>query len=324
MIRQTFGVLAFVALIILGIGCDRRPKGVLSDDEMAELLTDMTIAESLQQSSAQRTLSDSARRALGDGILKQHGIDKAVFDSTLLWYGKNLDDYVELYALVDKKIAERMKKSGSALQTADIGDNIWNLPKHYWMTPLASSETLVFELPGESMERGEMLEWSMRLNTMRVADLLLGVDYTDGTSTIQRSSFRGDSRLMLTLMSDTARTPKRIFGTLHIDRASLPAYIDSIALYRLPFDSTKYTGYKFQKIYYGPQKRVKRNDTGEIMLDSIREEASKAKFREAPSEIGTRRPESHVSPERMLHRKDEPGSRPSREMQTKRNHRNNQ
>lgn len=253
-----FVALALAAL--LAASCSRRPKGILSEKEMVALLTDITVAETYQQGAMGYALPDSIRYNLGEIVLRDHDVDRAVFDSTLAWYGRNLDEYVLLYQKVDKNLQKRIRNESGGLAVDVEEDNIWNMERHYWFTPLSDDRAVIFEIPGETMAKGERLQWSAYIASSPNTDMLLGIDYKDGSSTYLKRTFRGERKLMLELLSDTSRIVSRIFGTLHVDRAALPAWADSIKLLKLPFDSANYHNMSLQKNYYGPRKRTAGDD----------------------------------------------------------------
>jgi len=92
--------------------CDNRPTYVLSDKKMEAVLFDVYIAQTIIDNN-RTTFSDSARKAdLLNTVLQKHKIDKAVFDSSLVWYSDNLDKYIK----VNEKIMERYGKMNENLK----------------------------------------------------------------------------------------------------------------------------------------------------------------------------------------------------------------
>ena len=106
------------------------------------------------------------------------------------------------------------------------------------------------------MEKGERLEWKMRLSRSGEGNLMLGVDYEDGSVAVAERDFRSDRNPTLKLVSDTGKMVRRIYGVLSVPRNAMPVYTDSIVLLRLPFDSTEYRNTWAQKRYNAPNQRV--------------------------------------------------------------------
>ena len=248
------------SVMLAGVaGCESRPDKVLSDSEMESLLTDLILADAYGQSADGRALPDSVRRHLGESVMKAHGVDYATLDSTYAWYARNLDQYYRVYTKVQTRVDNQRRKVAGDTGEADKGfeNNIWQLPGHMLFSPLAESDALVFQLDGNSIGKGDRLEWKMRLSNGNETDMLLGVDYDDGTTLIVRRTFYGDKRLSLALASDTARTPRRIYGVMSVPRNVMPVYADSILLLKEPFDSTVYADAWSQRLFYGPRPKPK-------------------------------------------------------------------
>ena len=101
------GAAIFSASIFLG--CDRRPKEVLSERKWSAFMADMQLAEACLNSSAVSVHSRDGRLELGRSVLAAHGVTQEQLDTTLAWYGRNIDNYSELFEKVDKEIVARRK-----------------------------------------------------------------------------------------------------------------------------------------------------------------------------------------------------------------------
>lgn len=276
--RHLIGWLMIWACVCLLIGaCNRRPEGVLSDSEMESLLTDMVIAEAYEQSSSSSSLPDSVRSRLTESVMMKHGVDQATLDSTYAWYGENLDDYYKLYDRVTRRLAKLRTKAGGKVSGSSIENDIWILPKHILFTQLSNSDGLVFHFPGDYMQKGESLEWRMRLSADSEAEVMLGVDYEDGATSLTSQTFRNDRRILLDLVTDTSKNVKRIFGTVRIPKKSLPIWIDSITMGRLPYDSLRYSRFRSQRFSLGPRKpKIEVPDTTANSLSSEAADSTKS------------------------------------------------
>lgn len=277
--RQQIFITTTIILMtsLLFSGCRKRPDYVLSDSDMESLLVDLILADAYEQSGASAQLPDSIRRNLAQSILLQHGVDRQTLDSTYAWYGRNLDDYEKLYERIDKRLMAMARKSGGNVQKGVVENDIWTLPKHLIFSPIASNEAFVFQLPAGEIQKGESLEWKFFLSSAADADMSIGVDYEDGTSSVTTTSTRGDRRISIKILSDTARQVKRVFGSLKVPRSQMPLWIDSIALLKQPFDSITYLQFRSQRLIHGPKKRPKKADNDSI---SSSEEAAGFRSRE--------------------------------------------
>lgn len=101
---HTFSLLALLA------SCNKAPDGVLPEQEMRKVLSDMHIAESMVANDFENFPDDESKEALYASVFKKNNTDRSVYDSSLVWYGKNIDILMPIYDLaisdLDKRIAE--------------------------------------------------------------------------------------------------------------------------------------------------------------------------------------------------------------------------
>lgn len=235
--------------------CSKRPPDVLDEDEMSDLLADMQIAESYSIVTAGGNGSPNARENLGLGVLAAHNVTQAQLDSSMAWYGRNLDTYSKLYEKVDKKLDAKRSKylddGGSA--DGDMNDNMW--PLHYFaiISPSATSDGLSFSVTPDAMERGDRVEWKMHLAPVSSCVMTLGVRYSDGMLGYVSRTFSNDMSPRITLQTDTSRTVGEIYGYMRMTPPpSTPVMVDSLRLARLPLDSAIYYNFFTQKKYLDP------------------------------------------------------------------------
>lgn len=251
-------IIGAIAAAALPMGCSKRPEGVMSDNEMASLMADMQMAEAYGNvANNHRGLSFEEREKLGDRVLASHGVTRQQLDTSLAWYGRNLDTYSELYAKVDKQIISRRKKlTNEDSEEGNHGDNLWTSPSHSLISDLAASDGLSFNIPVSDIEKGERLAWSMVISRQQPLAVTLGVVYDNGTLSYINRSFTGDMKVKLELQTDSARKVKNVYGSLRLNHVDAqPLMIDSISLMRMPLDSMSYGRIHSQKRYYGPHRK---------------------------------------------------------------------
>lgn len=248
--KNICGIITLFFIPLILISCQSKPKGVISDKEMVELLADLHTARAYNQNGNPANLPDSIRNNMTAAILRSRGYTMAQFDSTINWYSANIDKYYELYDKVDKTLMARQKRSG-IVQNQDLGkDNIWPYSAFAFFSPNAISDGFSFSIDGEGLQKGESLLWKMRMNSDSNTKAMLGVDYSDNTMAIVTSSTYGERNLEITLITDTAKVVKRIFGTLTVPPEIMPVWADSISLVKTPFDSLTYYKLNYQKLYH--------------------------------------------------------------------------
>ena len=81
--------------LLLGLSaCSKVPDGILSEKQMQHVLKDMLVAESMIGVDYEHYKTDTSKVALYESVFRKHGIDQMMYDSSLIWYGRNLDIYI--------------------------------------------------------------------------------------------------------------------------------------------------------------------------------------------------------------------------------------
>lgn len=243
---------AAVAAAISG-GCDRRPEGVISESDMVSIMADLQIAEAYSHSQYGMKPESPKYDELGEGILAAHGVTRAEFDSTLSWYGRNMDRYEKLYRKVDRDLQSRSRKIAKESDKETSADgaprgDFWPYTRHFLMTGREASDVLSFSIPGPQFNPGSSIEWKLRIPSGDGLNMMLGVEYEDHTATYSFTTNQGRNLSELKVQTDTGRNVLRVFGMAR-PTGGHPASlrIDSISLIALPFDSMTYDRIRYQK-----------------------------------------------------------------------------
>ncbi len=262
-------LLALCLLLNLSGGCVKRPKGVLSDNKMAEVMADMEIAEAYvetQQMPAEmesieaRGLRESFNRqelykqSMRASVLKRHKVSQEDFDSTVAWYGRNVDAFYKLDTKIQANIAKRRQRligkaaSTSTSRQESTASDIWPYGRMAIISERSGDRLMQFSFEGDGLQPGDRLEWKSRLHKDVEIDVVFGVQYDNGEVSLMSRTINGQRRFEFTLQTDTSRNVSRTFGSLWVrDKKDTPLWIDSISLKALPFDSTKYSSIFMQK-----------------------------------------------------------------------------
>lgn len=259
-----FKAIIFLLLLLLVYGCNHKPKEVLPEDEMVDLLTDLQLAEGYLNSAGPNSVE---RDALIASVLKKHGVSQAQLDSTIAYYGRNIDEYYLLYNKVENNIRKK-SFNASNVEVNPQADDIWPYNRFAALFPNQTSNGITFSFPADNLESGNTLEWKFRLPNSEQIDASFGVEYTNGLiSLINRNSsnLRGVS---IELQTDTSLVAKRIFGSMTSYELNHLLWVDSIQLVKLPFDSLNYYKIRSQKSIFPPQPKPKETPTEEP-TDSI-------------------------------------------------------
>lgn len=229
-------------------GCSTRPDGVLDNEEAASLLADLHIADTYGtlEGSAVPAVSadspDSARKVLRQSVLAKHGVSEQQLDTTLGWYGHNLDKYEEMYEMVLTKIEEKQKTLKEAETRALTAATLWP----YGVTQripgaLPGSASLTpFDIPVEKLTKGGRVIWEGKtINLRSPMEMFMAVEYTDGSTGYIQRTLTGEGRQTVTLQTDTGAKPKRAYGYLRVSQPQA-LFLDSVSLKVAPYNETSY------------------------------------------------------------------------------------
>jgi len=117
--HQTRYIVALFSIALLA-SCNKAPDRVLPEKKMKDVVIDMRLVEMMINWNKQAYSSDSAHKAaLYASVLEKHHVTQAVYDSSLVWYGENLDVLLQVYDKALHEIAERIRQAG-AQQTGTV------------------------------------------------------------------------------------------------------------------------------------------------------------------------------------------------------------
>ncbi len=271
-------VTAAVALSLLAVACDKAPRGVIGEHKMADLLVDIYKAEAYISLYPDKFPDDSSNQALKQSIFARHGVTQAEYDSSMVWYAHNIDVYTDVcdkaMKSLNSDVASLKKKaeSGGIEPAVDNGDlespsaqaarhrtyksrgdtaDIWTGLRTWMLTPVLPKGYVTFDVvPDAEYRGGDRYQLNFKLigGGARYA-VLIGADYTDGTSTVVHRNACTDGWTEFELQTDRGRVVRRIYGYVRYDmsRASTVAFVDSLMLLRTHLDDAKYPTMNVQR-----------------------------------------------------------------------------
>lgn len=274
-------VLLHISLMLLTVlslmSCDRTPRGVISKSDMADLIADLQVADAYIEEHREEFPNDSTKQVLKQSIFKKHGITSQDYDSSLVWYAHNMEDYVKAHdqALAklkerydklakskDKEVPERMEPSEKSAPVPGVmqglgnkhpkiamagakGDtaDLWQGKRRFMLTQGARRGFIPFDIvPDAEKQSGDRYQLVYKLTRgSSNFKASLNVDYTDGaTAQISRGT-TNDGWVTIDIQSDTARQVRRIYGYVSYDiHRGGTAYVDSIMLLRTHLNKNNY------------------------------------------------------------------------------------
>ena len=262
------------------LSCGRTPHGVMSVNKMADLIVDLQLAEAYIDSHIGEYTSDSSKLVLKQSVFKKHGITQQDYDSSLVWYSHNMEDYIKAHDKAIGKLKERydkldkigkgangemaLRERGEATpealpqsihkprgkqlgrpSTDAKGDTIdlWQGNRSYVLSQGAKRGFITFSVQPDAQYRpGDRYQLAYYLTRCNNEfKVSLNVDYTDGgTSQITRGT-NSDGWVAIDVQSDSARQVRRIYGYVSYDiKRGQTAIVDSLMLLRSHMSKSNY------------------------------------------------------------------------------------
>lgn len=239
------------ALFAFGFSaCSPVPDGILSQNEMRAVLVDMQVAEAMMSADHTQYKEDAQKLALYESVFRKHGLTRAEYDSSLMWYARNLDIYMRVYNLVSKDVQERIDALGD-VEREDFNTgkrdsvDIWSRRSFLTFSPQSPFNGTTFNItpqeafpPGSSFVLG-MNVWGIRSDMKQRPEIRLCVDQGDTIVTVN-DKVRQDGYHLTELKSIPTKRIKRVYGYIRLDNGGMnyyKIYADSISLMRYNYKS---------------------------------------------------------------------------------------
>lgn len=245
---SAYYLILLIAVICIGVSaCSRRPSVVLPPDKMARVIADLHIAESVVEQERRSYSNDSLKKALKQSVLMRNKVTTEQLDTSLSWYGYNLEKYIEVYdkviVLLEEDITRAQNAAGSKNEATSSqrflveGDSVdvWPDIRSRRFASTMPTDLIAFALTvDQNWEKGDIYELSARMTgASGPVELTLVSEYHDGIKDYNTTRKTGDGWHKVTLALDPERTASSIYGTLrYIAPTGEVALMDSISLVR--------------------------------------------------------------------------------------------
>jgi len=267
-----------IILIAMLWSCSDRPKDIIPEEKMVEIMADLQIAEAYERNgkNMDQNMQGSNRELLGRGVLMQHGVSVEQMDSTLAWYGRNMDEYAKLYTKVDERLAKLQQKYAKAAgesQNNGPSSDIWPYGHHFVVDRNQLTNGLVVNIPVPDLSTGDRLIWKMRTHGASMRHLTLGVEYDNGRMEIVDNNNREmEPWVEATLQTDTLSSVTNVFAILQLEHSAPRAFIDSVQLIHYPFSIEEYHKAGYQRKIGVPRHKIEKlhPDSVKVNEDSIK------------------------------------------------------
>lgn len=243
--------IAIALLAFVCLSCNPTPDYVIKPKDMASLLADIHKGEGVVDLQSSHYRNDSVKKALKQSILMRHHVTQEQFDTSLVWYGHNIDVYKDVYEMVIKQLEDELSTAdiaadGKSVQVSVVGDsvNVWSDVPFRSFSHVSPSDLARFKFTSdENWEKGDTYSWKLFANNhVLPAQWTICADYSDGTTDYVSSKFYGSGWQELKLCTDTAKVLRSVYGVMELPSVAGEAvYMDSISLTRTRFSPDNYS-----------------------------------------------------------------------------------
>ena len=212
--------------------CSRVPKGIIPERKMQQLLTDIHLVEAIINMEPSAYLGNEEKKALYQSVFDKHRVTEAVYDSSLIWYGKNLDVYMQVYNMALADVNKRIEKIG--LIEPDIvympnkdSVDIWSIGKYHEFSPVSLSNTVIFNFQErEEYNSGSifvlgMHVWGLASGLLPPIEVHINAEQRDTTITI-KNTINNDGYHEMILQSIPTMKVRQVYGYIRFNGSTLP------------------------------------------------------------------------------------------------------
>lgn len=240
---------ALLAIIIFA-ACSKVPKHILSEKDMQAVMVDMMMAESMAGNNYQSFRGDTVKLALYESVFNKHRIDRALYDSSLVWYGENLDIYMKVYdrALTDinRMIADLGDVQADAIPTSNSDSiNIWPRRSSLVLQPGVPFNGVVFDIkPTSNYSSGSsfvlgLRVWGLNKDMRFTPEIRLNAVQAD-TIITANTKITEDGYYQTIIRTPATQRTQRVYGYIRMDNKENSyhkIYIDSLSLMKYNYGS---------------------------------------------------------------------------------------
>ena len=249
-------ICGILMLICVVASCSRVPKNIISEKKMRTVLYDMQIAEAFVETKNEDFATSDARQVVYDAVFSKHNITQAEYDSSLIWYGKNMDLYMNIYKLVLRDLNKNIELLGDIKPDPLSGDastkdsiDIWIYSRSYSFKPERVFNTLSFDIsPNVPYSQGSsyvlgVSVWGVSPHMKHKPKIHLSAVHADTIISVNKE-LSGDGYYETVIKTVATKQVKKIYGYITVNNADASyhrIYIDDINLMKYNYGSKALT-----------------------------------------------------------------------------------
>lgn len=187
-------ILSLFLLITLFSACNKN-KYLLSEGKMENIIYDLYVGEAIIDNSNSSLRGEEYKRDLYLTVLEKNGVTEEQYDSSLVYYGQNVDDYYKIYDKVVARLEkeevkyERLAAAEQNAQKSLSGDSIdiWNGERHFAVLPFGHTQIVRTIPTDENFKAGDRFDLNFNINIypakliVESPVLYLTISYSDAT-----------------------------------------------------------------------------------------------------------------------------------------------
>jgi hypothetical protein len=218
---------------------------------MKDVLVDMQLAENLITTNYQDYPDSIRRAALYQSIFQKYKITQAIYDSSLVWYGKNLDVLTRIYDAAINDLNEQIRELGDVQASAapsvnQDSVNLWPRRDYLTLLPEALFNGTTFDIqPEREYLSGStfvlcLRVWGVSSQMRRQPEIRMTAELADTTIVVNEKITREGYQEII-LKTPVTKRAKRIYGYIRMDHAETnyyKIYLDNLRLMRYNYGSS--------------------------------------------------------------------------------------
>jgi hypothetical protein len=212
-------------------GCKvRRPKGVIPESQMENLLYDYHIAKVLGEN---LPYNENYKKALYiEYVFRKHNTTETVFDSSMVWYTRHAEILSKIYERVGKRLKAEQNEIDNLIAIRDHkpkisapGDSIdlWLSDRMMLLTGNPLNNKLTFVLPSDSnFKARDTIQWNMyyyfpdaRADSAESALMSMAIQYANDSVISKTNRVYGSGLQSIRIQADTLGNIKEVRGHVY-------------------------------------------------------------------------------------------------------------
>ena len=208
--HRRIGWVIVMGILLLTACKPRVPSRYIQPDEMEDILYDYHVGQGMI--SMVDNERDYQKQLYFNAVLKKHGVTRAEFDSSLVYYYTRADKFVDIYTRVQDRLGDKAMELGASsgeverftatTLTGDTAD-IWEGDRRMMLMPLAVGNVIQFSQKGDTTyHKGDRFLLTFKSDYLmksgsRSATVYLAITYANDTVVARNTSIStsGTTRL---------------------------------------------------------------------------------------------------------------------------------